>query len=94
VGLQRVGTLLAGIGLTVAALWAVAFGITAGCTEVACPGLAPSYSLAGVELVTATVRVSDGCNVCTVARPVVFGLAGVVVGTIVGAAGLARNGRI
>lgn len=93
-GLQRVGTLLAVFGLTLAALWAVAFGATVACTEVACPGVTPTYRLVGVDLATATVRVSDGCNVCVVARPVVVGVAGAVVGVVVGAVGLARNERI
>ena len=92
-GLARVGTLLAGLGLTLAALWAVAFGVAAGCTEVACPGTAPTYRV-GVELATATVRIADGCNACVVARPVVAGLLCGVVGVVVGAAGTVRNGRI
>jgi hypothetical protein len=94
VGLQRLGTLLAVLGLTIAALWAVVFGVTAGCTEIACPGATPTYRLAGVDLATATVRVSDGCNVCVVARPVVAGALSAVVGVVLGSAGMVRNGRI
>lgn len=88
----RYGTLLAGVGLTVAALWAVAFGATAGCTEAACPGAAPAFSLAGVSLVALRVAVSDGCTVCTVAPPVVYGLLAAAVGVVVGAVG--QVGRI
>lgn len=93
-GLQRVGTLLAVLGLTAAALWAVAVGVTAGCTEIACPGATPTYRLAGVDPATATVRVADGCNVCVVARPVTVGAVLVLVGVVLGLAGMVRNGRI
>jgi len=91
VSLVRYGTLLAGVGLTVAALWAVAFGATAGCTEAACPGAAPAYSLTGVSLVPLRVAVSDGCTVCAVAPPVAYGLLASVVGVVVGGAGQARR---
>ncbi len=90
--LVRYGTLLAGTGLTVALLWAVAFGPTLGCTEVACPGATPVYSVAGVSLVPPTLSVSDGCNTCAVAPPVVYGGIAVVVGVVAGAVGQRRRG--
>jgi hypothetical protein len=91
VSLVRYGTLLAGVGLTVAALWAVAFGLTTGCTEAACPGAAPAYSLAGVSVAPLRVAVSDGCNVCTLAPPVLYGLLAAGLGVVAGAAGRARR---
>jgi hypothetical protein len=91
VGLLRVGTLLAGVGLTLAALWAVVFGLTAGCTGATCPDVVPAYRLVGVDLATATVRVSDGCTVCVVARAVVAGMGAAVVGVLVSLVGLVRG---
>lgn len=90
-GLVRTGTVLALLGASVAVLWAVAFGATAGCTEIHCPGVQVAYSLAGVDVATATVRVSDGCNTCVVARPVVAGAATALVGCLVGGVGLLRR---
>jgi hypothetical protein len=91
VSLVRHGTLLAGVGLTVALLWAVAFGPTVGCTEIACPGATPVYSVASVSVVPIRVGISDGCNVCTVAPPVVYGALATVVGVVVGAVGQVRR---
>ncbi|MFB6160033.1 MAG: hypothetical protein ABEJ61_02535 [Haloferacaceae archaeon] len=93
-GLQRVGTLLAGVGLTVAALWAVAVGATVDCAGAACPGVVPTYRLVGVDLATATVRVSDGCTTCVVGRPVLAGAVVAALGVALAAVGLARNERI
>lgn len=89
--LVRTGTLLAVVGLTIAALWAVAFGTTIGCTEMACPKAAPTYSIASVSLVPIRVGISDGCNVCIVAPPVVYGAVATIVGVAVGAVGQARR---
>jgi hypothetical protein len=91
VSLVRYGTLTAGVGLTVALLWAVAFGPTLGCTEVACPGATPAYSVAGVSLLPPALSVSDGCNVCAVAPPVVYGGLAAVVGAVVGVVGQVRR---
>ena len=87
VSLVRYGTLLAGVGVTVALLWAVAFGPTLGCTDVACPGTTPTYSVASVSLVPLRVGISDGCNTCLVALPVVIGTIAAVVGVVVGVTG-------
>jgi hypothetical protein len=92
--LRRAGRLLAILGPTTAVLWAVAFGLVSGCTEVACPGQLPSYSLAWVEPARALVAVDDGCTVCTVARPVTGGLAAGLVGlAVVAGTGLAARLR-
>lgn len=91
VSLVRYGTLLAVTGLTVALLWAVAFGPTAGCTEAACPGATPAYSVASVSLAPPALSVSDGCNVCVVAQPVVYGTLAAVVGAVVGTVGQLRR---
>lgn len=89
--LVRYGTLLAGVSLTVALLWAVAFGPMLGCTEIACPDAIPTYSVASVSLVPFRVGISDGCNTCLVAPPVVYGTLAAVVGVVVGAVGQTRR---
>jgi hypothetical protein len=91
VSLVRYGTLLAGVGLTVALCWAVAFGPTLGCTEMACPGQAPSYALAGVSVLPPALSVSDGCNACAVAPPVVWGGLAAVAGGVAGVVGQVRR---
>ena len=91
VSLVRYGTLFAGTGLAVALLWAVAFGPTTGCTDVACPGVTPTYAVASVSLAPPALSVSDGCNTCTVAPPVVYGGIAVVVGVVAGAVGQRRR---
>jgi hypothetical protein len=94
VSLVRTGTLLAGVGLTVSLLWAVAFGPTLGCTEMACPGAPTVYSVASVSLVPIRVGVADGCNVCTVAPPVVYGALAAVAGVVVGSVGQVRRASV
>lgn len=89
--LVRSGTLLFGVGLTVALCWAVAFGPTLGCTELACPDHVPTYSLAGGSLLPPALSVSDGCNVCAVAPPVTWGAVAAVAGLVVGAVGRVRR---
>jgi hypothetical protein len=87
VSLVRYGTLFAAVGVTVALLWAVAFGPTIGCTDVACPGTTSTYSIASVSLVPLRVGISDGNNTCLVALPVVIGTIAAVVGVVGGVAG-------
>ncbi len=90
VSLVRVGTLVGVLGLALAALWAVAFGSIAGCTDVACPDQTPVYSVARVAL-PARLPVADGCNACVVATPVVYGSVAALAGVLVAGAGRLRR---
>ena len=92
--LVRTGTLLFGVGLTVALLWVVAFGPATGCTDAACPGHAPAYSLAAPALrggALPTLGVSDGCTACPVAPAVLYGAVGSAAGLVAAAAGQVRR---
>ncbi len=91
VSLVRVGTLVGVLGLALAALWAVAFGSIAGCTDVACPDQTPVYSVARVALLPPGLSVSDGCNACVVASPVVYGSVAALAGVLVAGAGRLRR---
>ena len=71
----RTGTLLATVGLAVAALWAVVYGVAA------CVG-GP-----GVDVAAGAVISRSGGTVCPVARPVVGGTAAAMLGVVVGLAG-------
>ncbi|ESS06132.1 MAG: hypothetical protein A07HB70_01680 [uncultured archaeon A07HB70] len=91
VSLVRVGTLVGVLGLALAALWAVAFGALAGCTDVACPDQTPVYSVARVTLLPSVRSVSDGCNACVVASPVVYGSIAALAGVVVAGVGRLRR---
>lgn len=80
----RTGTLLATVGLAVAALWAVVYGVAA-C--VGGPGSDPTVGLAGVDVAAGAVIIRSGGTVCPVARPVVGGTAAAMLGVVVGLAG-------
>jgi hypothetical protein len=84
-GLLRVGMSCFGVGLFVASAAAVAFGVTLGCTDVACDGPA-TLALRGVSL--AAVTVFDGCNTCELNPAVVGGLGLSLVGVVVGGVGV------
>lgn len=93
VSLVRAGTLVAVLGLALAALWAVAFGPLAGCTDVGCPGHVPVYSVARAAVLPPALSVSDGCNACAVAPPVVYGSLAALAGLVVAGVGQARRAR-
>lgn len=81
--LNRVGTLLFGIGLGVALVSAVVDGVVIQSTLVACPGHEPAYRFAGISY-GLWIVISDGCNSHTI-NPLVtvgsyLGLAGLAVG--------------
>lgn len=88
-GLQRVGVVLFGVGLMLATLAAVVFGL--GCTEVACPDAPPLFVPTGVDLVTGAISFFDGCNSCTTGPGVGHGLGLILVGTVVGSVGAMRE---
>jgi hypothetical protein len=90
--LVRVGTLVAVLGGALAALWAVAFGAVAGCTDVGCQG-PPVYAVARVALLPPVLSVSNGCAVCTVAAPVVSGSLAALAGVVLAGAGQVRRAR-
>jgi len=79
--LNRVGTLLFGIGLGVALVSAVVDGVVIQRTLVACPGHEPAYRFVGISY-GFWIAISDGCNSHTI-NPLV------VVGSYLGLAGLA-----
>jgi hypothetical protein len=89
-GALRWGILCFGVGLFVASVAGVAFGVTLGCTEVACDG-PTTLSVTGVSL--SSVAVFDGCNTCRVNAGVVGGAALSLVGVVVGGVGVVADLR-
>lgn len=87
----RWGMLCFGVGLFVASVAAVGVGLTLGCTDVGCPGAAPSFSLVGVS--ATGVAVSDGCNTCQLNPGVVGGVALSALGVVVGGIGVVGDLR-
>lgn len=88
-GLQRVGVMLFGVGLLLASVSAVVGGVA--CTERACPGQDPGFSLVGVDSTSGSVLYSDGCNQCRTHGGVGIGLALLGVGALAGGAGVIRE---
>ena len=87
--LTRVGVLLLGVGLAVALLSAVAFGVVWGSTEAFCEDHDPAYSLTGVDGLS--IQYSDGCNTHSVSPQVTGGGLLAVAGLVVGGGGLVRE---
>ncbi|TQQ82584.1 hypothetical protein EGH24_03790 [Halonotius terrestris] len=90
-GLQRVGVLLLTLGLLLATLSAVAFGATAGGTDVACDDHEPSYSLVGVDSASLSVSYTDGCNTFSVQPLVTAGAGLIAAGLLIGGVGIGRQ---
>lgn len=91
-GLKRVGLLLFAVGLLVASVAAAVFGVTAGCTEVACgDDFQPSYSVERVDFSTGTVYIYDGCNTCELSPFVLGGSLAMLLGLPIGLVGIARD---
>ena len=85
----RIGMSCFGVGLFVASVTAVAFGVSFGCTEVFCETVRPTVAVTGVSL--SGVAVFDGCNTCQLNPAVVGGVALSVVGCVVGGVGVAGD---
>jgi len=86
--LKRVGVLLFGLGVGLAALSAVLFGPAVAATEVACPGYDPSYAIQAVDLLTLSVEYTDGCNTFLFNPLITVGSLAAVAGLGVGLGGL------
>jgi hypothetical protein len=80
----RIGMSCFGVGLFVASVTAVAFGVSFGCTEVFCENPPPTLAVTGVSL--SGVAVFDGCNTCRLNPAVVSGVVLSVCGIVVGGA--------
>jgi hypothetical protein len=90
-GVLRVGTLCFGVGLFVASVAGVAFGVSFGCTEAFCETPQPTVAVTGVSL--SGVAVFDGCNTCRLNPAVVGGVGLSVVGVLLGGVGVAGEFR-
>ncbi|WP_380675704.1 hypothetical protein [Salinigranum sp. GCM10025319] len=90
-GTLRVGAVCFGVGLFVASVAAVAFGVSFGCTEVFCEDPQPTLAVTGVSL--SGVAVFDGCNTCRLNPAVVAGIALSALGVIVGGVGVVGDLR-
>jgi hypothetical protein len=90
-GLLRIGIQCFGVGLFVASVAAVAFGVSFGCTEVFCEEPPLTLAVRGVSL--SGVAVFDGCNTCQLNPAVVGGAALSVVGVVVGGLGVVADRR-
>jgi hypothetical protein len=89
--LVRVGMSCFGVGLFVASVAAVAFGVSFGCTEVFCENPPLVLALRGVSL--SGIAVFDGCNTCQLNPAVVGGAALSALGVVVGGVGVAGDLR-
>ena len=90
-GALRIGMVCFGVGLFVASVAAVAFGVSFGCTEVFCENPRPTLAVTGVSL--SGVAVFDGCNTCRLNPAVVAGVALSLVGVVVGGVGVVGDLR-
>jgi len=88
---KRVGALLFGLGVGLAALSAVVFGPVVAATEAACPDLDPSYAVVGVDLLTLGVEYTDGCNRFLLNPLLTGGLLTTLAGLAVGLGGVIRD---
>jgi hypothetical protein len=87
----RIGLLCFGVGLLVASVASVVFGVSLGCTEAFCENPQPALALRGVSL--SGVLVFDGCNTCRLNPAVVVGAALSLVGVVVGGVGVVGDRR-
>ena len=85
-GLLRVGMSCFAVGLFVASVAAVAFGVSFGCTEAFCENPPLTVAVRGVAL--SGIAVFDGCNTCQLNPGVVGGALLSVVGALVGGVGV------
>lgn len=85
-GLVRVGMACFGVGLFVASVAAVVFGVSFGCTEIACENPGVAFALRGVSL--SGVVVYDGCNTCRLNLAVVAGAVLSTLGVVLGGIGV------
>ena len=89
--LKRVGALLIGLGIGLAALSAVVFGPAVAATEVACPDHDPSYAIQSLDVLTLGVEYTDGCNTFLLNPLISSGLLASVAGLAVGFGGVVRS---
>ena len=87
--LKRVGALLFGLGVGLAALSAVVFDPAVAATEAACPDHEPSYAIQAFSL-PLSVEYTDGCNTFLLNPLITGGLLASVGGLAVGVAGVLR----
>jgi len=90
-GVLRVGMLCFGVGLFVASVAGVAFGVSFGCTDVGCENPQPTVAVTGASF--SGVAVFDGCNTCQLNPAVVGGVGLSVVGVLLGGIGVAGEFR-
>lgn len=88
--LKRVGVLLFGLGVGLAALSAVVVGPTVASTEIVCPDHDPSYAIQSLNVLTLSVEYTDGCNTFLSNPLITVGMLGAVGGLVVGLVGEIR----
>jgi len=88
---KRVGSLLYGLGVGLAALSTVVFGLTADSTDISCRNHDPSYAIQNVDILTFGIEYTDGCNTFLFNPLITVGVLTALVGLAIGASSVVQS---
>ena len=88
---KRVGSLLYGLGVGLAALSTVIFGPTVASTDTTCRNHDPSYAIQSVDILTFGIEYTDGCNTFLINPLITVGVLTALVGLAIGATSVAQS---